>query len=78
LLSVTAFKPIIDKILVEAGFASGPDALTSLTNALAAKQLAHPAAPPAALAAANGGTEPAASHSELSKPALGAKSSPSN
>ena len=36
LLSVSAFKPIIDKILTEAGFATGPDALTSLTNALAA------------------------------------------
>ena len=35
LLSVSAFKPIIDKILAEAGFAAGPDALTSLTNALA-------------------------------------------
>jgi flotillin len=40
LLSVSAFKPMIDKILTEAGFATGPDALTSLTNALAAKQLA--------------------------------------
>ena len=40
LLSVSAFKPIIDKILTEAGFAAGPDALTSLTNALAAKHLA--------------------------------------
>jgi flotillin len=35
LLSVSAFKPMIDKILTEAGFAAGPDALTSLTNALA-------------------------------------------
>jgi flotillin len=34
LLSVSAFKPMIDKILTEAGFAPGPDALTSLTNAL--------------------------------------------
>ncbi len=41
LLSVSAFKPIIDKILTEAGFAAGPDALTSLTNALAAQQLAN-------------------------------------
>jgi len=40
LLSVSAFKPMIDKILTEAGFAAGPDALTSLTTALAAKQLA--------------------------------------
>src|SRR6476620_11267583 len=45
LLSVSAFKPIIDKILTEAGFATGPDALTSLTNALAAQQLAHSAEP---------------------------------
>jgi flotillin len=48
LLSVSAFKPIIDKILTEAGFAAGPDALTSLTNALAAQQLANPVEPPAA------------------------------
>jgi flotillin len=41
LLSVSAFKPMIDKILSEAGFAAGPDAMTSLTNALAAKQLAN-------------------------------------
>src|SRR6476619_1451662 len=40
LLSVSAFKPIIDKILAEGGFAAGPDALTTLTNALAAQQLA--------------------------------------
>jgi flotillin len=37
LLSVSAFKPIVDKILTEAGFAAGPDALSSLTNALAQK-----------------------------------------
>src|SRR3984893_10079542 len=49
LLSVSAFKPIIDKILTEAGFAAGPDALTSLTNALAAKQLASPTERPADL-----------------------------
>jgi flotillin len=48
LLSVSAFKPIIDKILAEGGFAAGPDALTTLTNALAAQQLAAPAEPPAA------------------------------
>ena len=47
LLSVSAFKPIIDKILAEAGFAAGPDALTSLTNALAAQQLASSVEPPA-------------------------------
>ena len=46
LLSVSAFKPIIDKILAEGGFAAGPDALTSLTNALAAQQLAGPAEAP--------------------------------
>ena len=34
LLSVSAFKPIIDKILAEAGFAAGPDAVTSLLSAL--------------------------------------------
>jgi flotillin len=38
LLSVSAFKPMIDKILTEAGFAAGPDALTSLTNALAQRK----------------------------------------
>src|ERR1700675_2962115 len=48
LLSVSAFKPIIDKILTEAGFAAGPDALTSLTNALAGQPLAGSVAPPAA------------------------------
>jgi flotillin len=47
LLSVSAFKPIVDKILAEGGFAAGPDALTSLTNALAAQQLASPVEPPA-------------------------------
>ena len=46
LLSVSAFKPIIDKILAEGGFAAGPDALTTLTNALAAQQLAGPAESP--------------------------------
>jgi flotillin len=48
LLSVSAFKPIIDRILAEAGFAAGPDALTNLTNALAAQHLANPVEPPAA------------------------------
>ena len=43
LLSVSAFKPIIDKILAEGGFGAGPDALTTLTNALAAQQLPAPA-----------------------------------
>jgi flotillin len=43
LLSVSAFKPMIDKILTEAGFAAGPDALTSLTNALAQRQAEAPA-----------------------------------
>jgi flotillin len=38
LLSVSAFKPMIDRILTEAGFAAGPDALTSLTNALAQRK----------------------------------------
>jgi flotillin len=38
LLSVSAFKPMIDKILSEAGFPSGPDALTSLTSALAQRK----------------------------------------
>jgi len=37
LLSVSAFKPIIDRILAEAGFAAGADAVTSLTTALAAQ-----------------------------------------
>ncbi|MHC2251525.1 putative membrane protein YqiK [Bradyrhizobium embrapense] len=38
LLSVSAFKPMIDKILSEAGFPAGPDALTSLTSALAQRK----------------------------------------
>ena len=42
LLSVSAFKPMIDRILTEAGFAAGPDALTSLTNALAQRQAEMP------------------------------------
>jgi flotillin len=46
LLSVSAFKPIIDKILGEAGFPAGPDALTSLTAALAQRK-AEGAAPAA-------------------------------
>ncbi len=46
LLSVSAFKPIIDKILTEAGFAAGPDALTSLTNALAARKSDTSVEPP--------------------------------
>ena len=45
LLSVSAFKPIIDKILAEAGFAMGPDAITSLTTALTAQQPAQSAEP---------------------------------
>jgi flotillin len=48
LLSVSAFKPMIDKILTEAGFAAGPDAITSLTNALARKQDEAASAAPAA------------------------------
>ncbi len=53
LLSVSAFKPIIDKILSEAGFPAGTDALTSLTNALAQRKADAPpegatVAPPAA------------------------------
>jgi flotillin len=75
LLSVSAFKPIIDKILTEAGFAAGPDALTSLTNALAAKQLAGPAELPAELpSAAYSVTVASASDAAPSKPAPGAKS----
>ena len=34
-------------VTAEAGFAAGPDALTSLTNALAAQQPANPVEPPA-------------------------------
>ena len=37
LLSVSAFKPMIDKILAEAGFPAGPDALTSVTALLNGK-----------------------------------------
>jgi flotillin len=59
LLSVSAFKPIIDRILAEAGFAAGPDALASLTNALAAQQLAN-SEPQAA--GADSSTPPAKPH----------------
>ena len=38
LLSVSALKPMIDRILVEAGFAPGPDAISALTNALSGQQ----------------------------------------
>ena len=59
LLSVSAFKPIIDKILAEGGFAAGPDALSTLTNALAAQQLAHPAEPVLAIEEDDEPDEPA-------------------
>jgi len=45
LLSVSAFKPMIDKILSEAGFPAGSDALTSLTSALAQRKAEAAAAP---------------------------------
>jgi flotillin len=69
LLSVSAFRPIIDKILTEAGFATGPDALTSLTTALAAQQLASPAEPTAT--AADAPAVPPASISGTAKATLG-------
>jgi flotillin len=47
LLSVSAFKPMIDKILAEAGFPAGPDALTSLTAALAQRKAEVAAEAPA-------------------------------
>jgi flotillin len=72
LLSVSAFKPIIDKILAEAGFAAGPDALTSLTNALAAQQLADPGEPPAA--SGDSTATPPTSISGTGKATLGPKS----
>jgi flotillin len=72
LLSVSAFKPIIDKILAEGGFAAGPDALTSLTNALAAQQLAGPAEPPPAVDADDVATPPA-TISGTAKATLGPK-----
>jgi flotillin len=72
LLSVSAFKPIIDKILTEAGFATGPDALTSLTNALAAAQLANPGEPLAAPEAR--ADAPPSSISGTGKATLGPKS----
>ena len=70
LLSVSAFKPIIDKILTEAGFAAGPDALTSLTNALAAQPLAGSVAPPAA---SDDAPTPPASNTTPGKPATDGK-----
>jgi hypothetical protein len=44
LLSVSALKPMIDKILAEAGFPAGPNALASLTSILGATHSAAPAA----------------------------------
>ncbi|MEH2590325.1 hypothetical protein V1273_004164 [Bradyrhizobium sp. AZCC 1721] len=73
LLSVSAFKPIIDKILAEGGFAAGPDALTSLTNALAAPQLASPAELPSAVDDDELATQPA-TISGTGKATLGPKS----
>ena len=70
LLSVSAFKPIIDKILTEAGFAAGPDALTSLTNALTAQPLAGSVAPPAA---SDDAPTPPASNTTPGKPATDGK-----
>jgi flotillin len=72
LLSVSAFRPIIDKILTEAGFAAGPDALTSLTAALAAQQLASSTEPAATVADAS--AAPPASISGTGKATLGPKS----
>ena len=72
LLSVSAFKPIIDKILAEGGFGPGPDALTTLTNALAAQQLASPGEPPETHDADDVATEPK-SISGTAKATLGPK-----
>ena len=72
LLSVSAFKPIIDKILAEGGFGPGPDALTTLTNALAAQQLASPGEPPETQDADDVATEPK-SISGTAKATLGPK-----
>jgi flotillin len=71
LLSVSAFRPIIDKILTEAGFAAGPDALTSLTAALAAQQLASPAE--AGTTTADPPVAPPASMSGTGQATLGSK-----
>jgi flotillin len=68
---VSAFKPMIDKILQEAGFPAGPDALSSLTTALAAQQLATSDKPPVG---ANGGQPPVAAIAETpSEPAPSAR-----
>ena len=72
LLSVSAFKPIIDKILAEGGFGAGPDALTTLTNALAAQQLAAPTEPPE-LDGADEVETPPATISGTAKATLGPK-----
>jgi flotillin len=74
LLSVSAFKPIIDKILAEGGFAAGPDALTSLTNALAAQQLVSPTEPVAIIEDVDDVTTPPATISGTGKATLGPKS----
>lgn len=67
LLSVSAFKPMIDKILSEAGFPTGPDALTSLTSALAQRKAEVGAAEE--VPAATNGAAIAAPAAALSKPA---------
>ncbi|TAI62510.1 flotillin domain-containing protein [Bradyrhizobium sp. Leo170] len=67
LLSVSAFKPMIDKILSEAGFPTEPDALTSLTSALAQRKADVGAAEE--VPAATNGAAIAAPAAALSKPA---------
>jgi flotillin len=70
LLSVSAFKPMIDKILTEAGFATGPDAITSLTNALRGK---HADAAATAPAASGDDAKPSASEAASAKAPAGPK-----
>jgi flotillin len=72
LLSVSAFKPIIDKILTEAGFTASPDAITSLTNALAGKRADASGAAPAT---SDGATQPPANRAAPARAAPGTKSS---
>ena len=58
-----------------AGFAAGPDALTSLTNALAAQQLANPVERPAE---PDDALAPPAGNAPPRKPATDGKSPPSS
>ena len=72
LLSVSAFKPIIDKILTEAGFAAGPDAADQPHQRAGRAATRHPVEPPAA--PVDSTVTPPTSISGTGKATLGPKS----